>query len=253
MESQQYPVSLHGIQCVDDCKKKGTKVKHPITTTIITNTKDNFCPIQPTMIDGKIREMDICNINDNDIIGIDNDKSDPFTRMTVKTNEILYPIMPFNSLSFLKTYYDIKNVNDFYQWIKDNKFVPIFTKIRLYSCFITAFYHNVTILDDAFIDGIIDIIKKFMIKKIYKKICGYVGIIDNRVAIIKPSENKLNCKDDIDKRTKFIINDILTHQNIARVSTVYFNTEGKNDTYLEDYIGFIFNTIINDIIKNNDK
>lgn len=228
----QFPKSINNIQCISKCYNEKTNIMHPITLQKITNIYHPFCAIAPTLLDDEIHFIDKCdnppeqNYDDNHL---NNDKMD-----------LLYPIIEFNAKEFLKKYYQINDIGDFYILLKNNKSLPIFTKLRLIDCFINVFGKNITITEEIFSETIIDIIKKFWIKKMYGKLCKFISIENNEGIFINPKKNKIDKSENVSIRTKFIISNLITSTLIYEITNKYFiNIETKNNIGIDDFYNFL--------------
>lgn len=215
----KFPKSANDIQCISKCYNKKTNMTHPLTLEEMTNIYHPFCAIAPTLINGETHVIDQCNspsdkkydVDDDDQLITQNDKMD-----------LLYPIIEFNAKEFLRKYYKINDISDFYILLKNNKSLPIFTKLRLIDCFINVFGKNITITEEIFSETIIDIIKKFWIKKMYGKLCKYIGVEKNDGVFINPKKNNIEKSENVGIRTKFIIANLITTKLIFEISNNYF-------------------------------
>jgi hypothetical protein len=229
-----YPKSIKNNQCISSCFPPRTDTVHPITLENITNTKFPFCAVTPHEKNGEKVVIEECNVKD-----IEENNNDNLN--------ILYPIISFNYKDFLKTYYQINSINDFYFWLKNNKSTPIFTKLRLFDCIINVFGKDIVLVEPIFVETIIDIIKKFWIKLMYRKLCHYIGIDSkNNIIIVKSKDNKLKKSEHIEQRTKFLISNIMTTSTITNIINNYFNeiTNNKN-IGIDDFLNFIILSLEN--------
>lgn len=154
--------------------------------------------------------------------------------------DILVPIISFDHKMFLKNYYKISDASDFYIWLNNNKNAPVFTKLRLMDCFIISFGSNISVVDEVFAEAILDVIRKFWIKKIYNKLCQYVGFKNDKVAFVSSDENKLSKSEQITERTKFLMNNLMTKKNIFELSNNYFSQMSNNEkNSIEDLLIFL--------------
>lgn len=237
MSKQKYPKSVNNLQCISKCYAKNTPVVHPITLENVTNINDPFCSIIPVrMDDGTYDIIDKCTLDE---------MSDNESEQTIDESQnldILYPIINFDGGYFLKKYYKINDISDFYFWLKNNKNVTVFTKLRIIDCFIMEFGKTVTVIEDIFSDTIIDIIKKFWIKRMYNKLCKF---IDKNGNIIDPAKNKLKKSDDVANRTKNIVTKFVTPQNILEISNNFFTDIQKKDTIIgiDDFYSFVVDAL----------
>lgn len=237
---QKFPKSTNDIQCISQCYNKKTNITHPITLEEMTNIYHPFCAIAPTLINGETQVIDQCNVShdkkydiDDDQIVARNDKMD-----------LLYPIIEFDTKEFLRKYYKINDISDFYILLKNNKSIPVFTKIRLIECFIIVFGKNITIIDDIFSEAIIDIIKKFWIKKMYGKLCKYIGIERNDCMFVDPKKNKIEKSDNVSARTKFIVSKLITPKIIFEISNNYFADIGTRGVIgMDNFYDFLITAL----------
>lgn len=223
-----YPKTLNKNQCISKCYQPDTNIMHPITLENVTMTDKPFCAIVPKTENNERVILEQC--SENDIDKKDDDQIN-----------ILYPLILFNHSDFLKTYYQINDINDFYYWLKTNKMTPIFTKLRLFDCIINAFGKDITIVESIFIETIIEIIKKYWIKMMYSKLCKYVGFSQkNELQLMKPENNKLNKMDNVEERTRYIISTIITTQNLTNIINNYFNEiTNRKELGINDFYIFI--------------
>ena len=232
----KFPKSVNNIQCISKCYNKKTNITHPITLEEMTNIYHPFCAIAPTLINGETQVIDQCNTSsdkkydvDDDNLITQNDKMD-----------MLYPLIEFNAKEFLRKYYKINDISDFYILLKNNKSLPIFTKLRLIDCFIIVFGKNITITEEIFSETIIDIIKKFWIKKMYGKLCMYISIEKNDGVFMNPKKNKIKKSKNVSIRTKFIIANLITSKLIFAITNNYFaDIETRSAIGIDNFYDFL--------------
>lgn len=238
---EKFGKSINNVQCISNCYPKNTKMTHPITLENITNIYHNFCAIAETNINGEPQIIDQCN-NPIDISHEGDGQS-----ATHNNIDILYPIIDFNAADFLKKYYNINDISDFYVYLRNNKSIPIFTKIRLLECFIIVHGKDISVVEDVFVETIIDIIKKFWIKRMYRKLCNYITVKNDECIFVDPSNNKLSPSDNVSLRTKCIMS-VITPQIISEISNNYITNIGmRNKSGIEDFYEFMFTSIENKI------
>lgn len=222
--------SSHNNKCISKCYSPGTNIVHPITLENVTHLDSSFCAVMPKKENNKHIILKKCDEYDSEMQ--DDDKLN-----------ILHPLILFDNRDFLQTYYQINDINDFYFWLRTNKNIPIFTKLRLFECILSVFGDDISIVEPIFVETIIDIIKKYWIKMMYSKLCKYIGYSsENEIQIMKPSKNKLTKIEKIDERTKYIISTFITNQNLTNIINNYFNNKKKDDN-LNDFFNFILTSV----------
>jgi hypothetical protein len=228
---------MSGTQCISQCYNKGSKIVHPITLKVISQPQSSFCAINPSVdhASGRIISIDQCVVNKN------NDTNNNQIHVLDKL-DILNPLIYFDYIDFLNKYYKINDISDFYIWLNNNKTSPYLTQLRIIDCFINGYGHNVTFLDEAFTDAIYNITKKFWIKKIYKNLCDLVDVKDNVAYFVKPEKNSLKKKDNIEIRTRFLFDELITKSNIATISNDFFSdivARKKNNIGIHEYYDYL--------------
>jgi len=219
MSRIQHPKSINNKQCISKCHKEGEFFIHPLKLNEIIVPDQQVCAIVPYVDDdGNTQTFDTCirNNGDNDTVSELEDNI-----------SILYPIINFSPEIFLETYYDIKNITDFYSWLESNENNSTFTQLRVIDCLIMLYWNKINLFEEQFAFTIVNIIKKFWIKLMYKKLCVYVGVVENdkniNVIRVKPSENKLKKTQFVKERTKYITSEITNIKNIFIISNEYLD------------------------------
>jgi hypothetical protein len=184
------------------CVEKNKRIKHPVTGELVVNEVASFCAIDPVYENGKVIIVDECDMKKNP------ENIDPDILASMSNPDLLNPVSQFNPRYFLMRYYNINTINDFYKWFASNKNAPVFTRTRVVDCFMSGFVDQITVLDETFVDIIIQLIKQFWIKEIYGKLSPYVGIVDDKCVIMMPDKNKLKRMDSNEIRAKYIVNEI---------------------------------------------
>lgn len=240
-----YPTSVNNEQCISKCIDKNIQLTHPITLETVTNIYHPFCAIVPQWNNGILNVIDKCNISDN----VKNEQIIQDDKIN-----ILYPIINFNPQDFLSMYYGINDANDFYILLKNTN-LPIFTKIRLFDCFINIFGEKIALIDNILSDTLIEIIKKFWIKKMYRRLCNYINITNGECHFINPDNNQLKKTEYIHNRTKYIMKILITQKNIFKICNNFFSNIKKNiiydntDSYTYFYTDNLFNYLTNALIE----
>lgn len=232
-DNKIFPKSVENIQCVSQCYDKGTDIVHPTTLQTVTNINKPFCAVMPFVENNETILVKECELTN---------KTESYGKI-----DLLTPILNFDHKTFLNKYYKITDVSDFYIWLQNNKMIPVFTKMRIIDCFIISYGKNITIIDDIFSEAIIDIIKRFLIKKMYGKLCVYIGIKNGTGVFIKPESNKLKKSDNIEIRTKFLFSKLISLKIISEISNKYFtkigsienNIKEHNKIGIDDFINFL--------------
>lgn len=225
-------------KCIGKCYDASVPQIHPITLEHVMHNKP-YCPIQPIIEDKHMRISGNCNLEYNEVM-----QSNKLFSTREQKSTLLTPYIIFNPFSFMSDYYEIKTLNDFYSWLSNNKNAPVFTKMRLIDCFILSFGNDVNVVDDIFNKTIIDVIKKFWIKKMYRKLCSYVHATPQGACkLIEPSKNKLKKSDNVTERTKFLLT-LITPIMVSEISNIFFSTIRTNDGIAEFY-----DTLVNGVRK----
>ena len=224
--------TTNGFKCLGQCYYPGSTIIHPITFEKHIVHIEPTCAVVPFMKDNIITYFDKCinptaNKNEN-----------------LETN-ILVPEIIFDELSFLKIYYDIFSMEDALNYIDKNKYNSIFTKIRIMNLTLKCFYEEINIIDQRFVDFIIEYIKKIKIKKIYYYLHTYIGYSDDKKSImyIDPKNNNLKVNELCIERTNYLL-EIINSDNITKFLIKYF----KNIKYSSDNIENYLNNLINNLI-----
>lgn len=253
----KFPKSSNDVQCVSKCYKKSTNITHPVTLERTTNINGSFCAIIPTQIDGNLVTIDECLLPPDDMNEYSIDSQKQKDEWVIQQNDelnLLYPFLDFNPRDFMKKYYGIRNIGDFYLFLKNNASLPIFTKLRLMDCFIDVFGEGVSVLDVSFIDTINDIIKKFWIKQMYAKLCNYITVKQDVCELTFPENNTMKKSDSVQLRTKYIVSQIATHQTVSESVNEYFsNISKKTNPNMSDVCDFLVESFITKMIQTLNK
>jgi len=212
---------------------------HPITSGYVS-VELPFCAIRPTKFGDITKITDICNTDINDTF-----------KTTQSELSTLYPLINFDAEQFLESYYKITDETSFNEFLKNSKMYPVMTKLRIIDCFIMTYGKNVTLVDDAFPETILSIIKAFWIKRMYGKLSKFVYCDESdHCSFVNPKINSLRKDEYIKQRTKFMFFEILTIPNITRVSNNYFNDLANNgkeftitDSGIENYYEYLLGNI----------
>lgn len=241
-----YPITKDNIQCISQCQEPKTIITHPITQQRVTNTKLPFCAVTPYKKDGKDIIIGECDLTTEQITSEIVEHRDQFIRTNVSADN-LYPLFVFNDTLFLKDYYHIVNLPDFYQWLIDNRNVPVFTKLRVIDCCLRVFGAKISIIENILAVTVIDIIKNFWIKKMYGKLCKYidVNIDDNKVLFRTTNIAKL---DNAQLRSKFIVTNLITQTNIFEILNLYIKEiHERAFVGTNDFLAFMINELLKKI------
>jgi|SRR3989344_5258929 len=222
-----FPLSINHRQCLGACYYKNTTIIHPINYSLITNTKDAFCPVfDPT---DNNEYHDIC--------------LNPTEKEYKSTSNV--QISHLTPTIFL---YKVYNINSFYeglQWINNNKDKNMLTKIRIINACLAAYEIEYNLLDEIFINFFIEYIKyqeyEFMITHLYK----YINVTDNKVNL---HVNELKLDEYKEERKKFII-DILLEQSFIKK----FLTKKLDLTQTNNHLHYLTFLFIEYIIKKTKK
>lgn len=220
---KKYPKSVHGNQCIGPCYEGKTLITHPVSLNTVTN-KDNFCPINISASGNRKEETDIC-LQPTQNININNKE--------LEIN-MLNPYIDFNARQFISIYYDIHNFEDSMNWLEENKYLPLETKIRVVKNALFIFSSTIEMVDHRFIDFFITLIKKKYINHIYNNIYKYIGKNGDSIVLIKPENNKLSKKDLLLERINFIIKFFINNDESQKFLIRYFKS--KKDAIIINYI-----------------
>lgn len=245
MSFRNKPKSVNGKQCISKCYKENFQFTHPLTLETIIAPNKNLCSVIPFKNDkGETIAYDECNY-------IEADEHDG-TNFEENLN-MLNPIINFFPQNFLGVYYGIESIDDFYSWLENNISLSPITQLRVINCFILVYSNNINVFEEQLAINIQEIIKKFLIKIIYKKLCDYLNVVNNKVVCVEKSKNKLSKKDHIALRTDYIINNITTKENIFVILNNYLtyikNNEPENE-YGKDYYTFLVDKFEKILIDN---
>ena len=229
---KKYPKSKSGQQCIGPCYKPGTWIIHPVTLDYITNEDFPFCPTNyypdPDNPD-TLKRLDEC------FHPIE--KPDKTDKTDIEMNIIL-PKFGFNCGHFLKIYYKIYSFEQTLEWLKENKYAPQYTKLRLLECSWQSYGNDVNILTDELVEFYVNMIKKSWIKKIYKHIEKYVKIDGDKIYFSVPpkSEDKSKISNEYNvEKINFIIKKIVNKNNIYKFFTKYIKGNKKRWDEIEDH------------------
>jgi len=242
----KYPKSKNNFQCLGPCYQPHTWIVHPILLDIVTNELYPFCPVNEWVYNdpetGRLEERmtDIC--------------YKPTTG-EVPTKEIelnmLLPYIEFNSEQFLKIYYNIFSFEDGIDWLEKKKYTPINTRVRVLNSMIKVFGSKVDIIDQRLVNFIIDVIKAKYTRRLYRILHEYIGIKNNDIILVDPSDNTLKQDDDIVARTNYIMTTFVDIDSIFKFLSRYFRQRKESLATLDnpmlailkDYMEYIINKI----------
>lgn len=176
----QYPKSNNDIQCIGPCYKPNTHILHPITLEYVTDKKNPFCPTNE-WIKSDVKK-----------IYIDNCKNPTEDKDTFDQSlDILIPTVSFNSMYFLKVYYQITSFDKAFDWLNNNKDSSYNTKKRILDLSWKSFGRGL-ILDDRTIDYHVKLAGDYWVNDIYDRLKKYI-VVGKNVKLGK--NNKPNPKD----------------------------------------------------------
>lgn len=246
--SNKYPISKNKHQCVGNCYKPKTWIVHPITLEHVTDIVDPFCPVRQWKYADKngniIKKItDKCNNN----INIKEEQ----TPKELELN-ILTPTIDFSCNDFLKIYYKIYSLEDALQWIEKNNHVPYFTKKRIIDCALKSHGFS-NIIDDRLINFYIDILKRKLIGKLYRRIGPYIIINKDKVYLGK-STNKGDTDDIKIIKINYIIEKFIIYKNVHKVIIEYleYYKNEESISHTDNIIKEFLNYVHNMFIKNKD-
>lgn len=203
-------------KCISDCYTIGTIQKHPITGETITSNEYNFCAVDSHDASGNRILIDKCHVN------------------------VITPIFAFgisNNIDFLKWVYGINNLQEFYEYIRHNKNIPIYSKNRLANIFLAewlSFFNPNTydsgLLDSALIEMIIDIFRELNPEYFYVRLRQYFCIKNGEVHVVNPSSdgNVVHTADDILLIIKYINTTFFTYENVMSFIDKFFSINSKS-------------------------
>lgn len=193
-------------ECLGPCYFPGTQTIHPSTFQSVKNITHSYCHINPTYdyVSGTMKYVNYCDKPTASVQDI-----------TTLQTDVLNLNTGFTVASFLHTYYNITNVEEFINWLNNNKDASIYTKVRLFDGVLKVFNQVINIIDDTVAKLVIEIIKKLGMKRLYKQINEYIGVNNAVVKIVNPKDNKLNKKDQYVLRINYIVETFL-NKNVIR-------------------------------------
>lgn len=252
--NKPYPISKNNFQCIGPCYQSSTTIVHPVTLEYVTDRSNPFCPIrQKEFVDkntGKKKTVtiDICN--------------QPTETKDVSGKEfeinILTPSIDFNDTHFINIYYDIYSYEDAINYITENKYLPILTKLRIIDCSLNAYGKELNIVDHRTVDFFIEVINKLWLNELYYKIEKYINVDTQNDKINLSSYDDNNNDDDnndnynIKKikynyiRTKFITSDEILKFLIKYINhrkDTWDEISHHIDSIKDDFIIYIENKI----------
>lgn len=240
-KSKKYPLTIENNQCIDECYYPNTIIIHPYTLEKISNTSAPFCPINPKYDSnvGKIVKIGECKHPTHKIQQLD------------KKFELgmLNPYIEFQNKTFISLYYNIHNIQDGNIWLKNNKNIQhLYTRKRILNCIFNVYGPVMDIIDDAIVDTLLDIIKQKYIKKMYKQLHKYIGIIDGNIKIVEPNTNKLESKNNLVERTNYIMNTFVNSSAIKKYIEKFIKNHAQDlekmespvDVLLDEFSKYLF-------------
>ena len=170
-----YPKSINNYQCFGPCYDANTKVNHPVYLNLINNeTNQPFCPTRhieyfdETLGEKNIREYDVC--------------ENPTTNKNEPIN-LFYS--DFTREGFLTLYYNINSFYDTMQWLENNSYYPMDTKIRIMNATLNVYGDKIDLFSDVFIYFFISYLNIKKKKYIYKKLSSLDTKSKNKKEIAK--------------------------------------------------------------------
>jgi hypothetical protein len=192
-----YQKSMNNHRCIGPCYYPKTNVIHPVNLDKYINLNYSTCPTRNYIVK-------------NEITGKDESKSwdkceNPTHKEDIASVESLIILQSgFTKDFFLSNYYDINSFDDSIEWLNNNDYVFIDTKIRVINCALNVYGDNIDLFDEKFIDFFITYIKEKYITYIYKKIYKNIGSNNTDIFIINEKKNNLKYEELKIERINFI-------------------------------------------------
>lgn len=207
----EYPTSVNDKKCLGPCEHPNSWIVHPITLKYQTNKHFPFCPTNAWKDEyGKTLTMDEC------------------TNPTVNKHiNIITPKIEFTCDHFLKIYYKIYSFDNALTWLQNNTNTSYYTQSRILNCIIKTYKSHIT-KSDEFITYYIKFIKKYYIKDIYKSTNKYISIKDKKIKFKINSQNDRDHQDHKVTKINFIIQKMVTKNNINNFINEYIKKNKNN-------------------------
>lgn len=244
--TKKYKKSINNLQCLGPCYDGKTYVVHPVYLEHIGKLDDKpFCPTEPHE---KYNEI----TNKNEQILYDYCEN-PTDKVDISINDSAMLFQSgFTKETFLSLYYNINSFEEALEWLNNNNFLILDTKIRVINAALNVHGNNLTYFDDIFVNFYIDYIKEKFSKKIYKKIHQNIGIDNGNIIIVKDKNNKLDFNDYTIERINYIIENFFDINkvkkflaNILKEKKIKFDEYNDNLVIIADYnIKYIKNLIL---------
>lgn len=244
--TKKYKKSINNFQCIGPCYDGKTYVVHPVYLKYINKQDDKpFCPTEPHL---KYNEV----TNKNEEVLYDYCEN-PTDNVDVSLNDSAMLFQSgFSKETFLSLYYNINTFEEALEWLNNNNFLLLDTKIRVINAALNVYGNNLTYFDDIFVNFYIDYIKEKFSKKIYKQIHKNIGISDGNIIIVKDKNNNLEYDDYIIERINYIIENFF---DVNKVKNFLSNLLKKKNINFDEYNDNLIIIADNNIeyIKNNIK
>lgn len=220
--------------CMDECLVDAFTI-HPLLLRPFE--KKNTCSIFP-IYDENNKKMHFykkCNTND-----IKNNK------IGENTFNNLIPSVKITEKILLNTFYNILSYNDAVDWIEENNNLPILTRFRVIKYTLLEFKNDINIIDNSFIDIIVELIKKIWIVDIYDNVHKYMKS-DNTNIIINKNFNTNEKNINKVEKINVIIEKYGNKNNVYKFLNKYISDKSQNISNSNMKKLFI-NNIINNIM-----
>jgi hypothetical protein len=240
---KKYPKSKNGFQCLGPCYHPGTMIVHPTLLETATDRYGAFCPVNAWEGEDPQTGQKTYNITD---ACFGPTKKENISNKELGLN-ILTPYIDFDSGQFLKIYYNIYSFEDAMDWLDRNKHTPLDTQLRIINCSLKSFGKSIDLVDNRFIDFIVNAIKMKYAKIIYSRVAKYIGVdINDKKSHGNPveeitlvSENKLSNTEYSVERMNYMIKIFLNRDEINKFVVRFFKSRKDKWENIVDFINFM--------------
>jgi hypothetical protein len=198
--------SINNRDCLGPCYDANTFSIHPITLDHITDKKNKYCAVEE-YYDEKSKK------NKNTDVCIDSKNKEK------KIKEIDLNRQFLDCEKFLKIYYKIYSFEEGVNWIYENKYSPVLTRIRIIECCWQVFGKDFNLIDMRVPELYVEVIKKIYMNQIYNNLNNYIKIENNKIYFGKKEQENNNNKKK--EKIKFLEEKLINKEEINKFLIKY--------------------------------
>ena len=154
----------------------------------------------------------------------------------------------FNPLILLQELYSINKYQHLLLWFDEYSYENYYTKMRILNCFWLAFFKDIDILNEEFINIHINLFKEVELNKLVDKIQDHIHLVDNNIKIskdgIRPEQSEIK---------KYVDYKFITINTFTKFLIKFLDVYSKTWETVEIPLDLIFSKFIKYIVDKVNK